>query len=382
MQYGPICHYSELNSVASVSIDSNGNTVLGLTTPTSKAFYLDSSNRAFGLVKLPVTPHVVSLENMTLNTFNPILSGGIAYGLTMTGLTIPNPVGGGLFGHGYKRDLVIQNSTWSFGRGDANSSFAGTDEFDQFTNVTFSNNTISGYSTPEVEGAGIGTRIYLTEGSSQFTFTGNTFNKVSVSIAHTTDDVFKNNTFNDGYITVGNAYTLAADCVSAPQDFSQLSFNSSAALDIELNIFNIDDQYQPPNAIQAGAYTNATIANNTINYGGVYPFRLSMIAAASGSISGNTITILQNALNSQLPAPIAFCVQTSTTNTSNPTAGALPISVVSNTVNGAAVLTDVQVSDPGFANAPISCSKNNFNSSAQYTVINTNPNNTNVSFTQ
>ena len=165
------------------------------------------------------------------------------------------------------------------------------------------------------------------------------------------------------------------------EDDTQLSFASAATIDIEFNTFNIADDYQAPYTILSGAYTTGTIANNTINYSGVYPNAPVVIAAAAGTISSNVITVSQNAQLSPAPSS-AFCLQPSTTNASSPKAGEIPISVSNNTVKGTAVKFDVEVADPGFSTPPITCSGNAFSSAAQYPVYNDNPNNTDVSCTQ
>ena len=195
---GPQCHYSELNTVAAV----NGTTIT-LMYPASK-HYFDDGTDSFGMIKMPVTPHDIAIENMTIDTPNPILSTGLVYGVFINNVTLPVSIEPGPFGGGFKRDVTIQNSSWNFGIGAAN--YSGTDEYDQFTNVAFLNNTISGHGAPGAEGVGLLSRIYATEGSSQFTFEGNTVFNAGLYFDQTTDDVIKNNQFYNGIVTAGVNY--------------------------------------------------------------------------------------------------------------------------------------------------------------------------------
>ncbi len=276
------CHFSELNTVAAVS---GGKVTLAY--PASKTYYDDGSS-AFGMVKLPVTPHDIAIQNMTIDTYNPVLSTGMVYGLLVNNVVVNGSMSHGAFGGGFKRDVTIENSTWTLGTGDA--SYGGTDEYDQFTNVLFSGNTVTGYAAPGAEGLSLAARIYATEGSSQFTFENNTLNNLSLYFDQTTDDVVTNNQLNDGAVVLGDAYGVIPFSSGPNHDAAFVSFNSQAAADIDTNTFTGQAPYSPPFLLRLGHFTSGTVANNTINYVGnqnTFPG----ITSYGGSVTGNKVTI-------------------------------------------------------------------------------------------
>ena len=336
------CHFSELNTVASIS----GNTVT-LVYPTSKR-YFDDGGSSFGLVRMPKTPtvpHDIALQNLTFDTYNQILATGIVYDLLIDSVTINGFVNHGPFGGGFKRDVTIQNSTWGFGIGDL--SFGGTDEYDQFTNVAFLHNTVVGYAAPGSEEYSEMARIHATEGSSQFTFRDNTFYDVSLYLDQTTDDVISHNQFTNGIINIGTAFG-GTDFLFGPEhDASFDSFGSQASADIDYNTFNSDSAYVPPFLLQIGHFTNATITGNTISYQGNEP--MAAINAYSGDFSGNTIN-----LSGELESIAITLVPDE-----SPKTTPAPFRLENNTFNISGFSLGALVPDPGFNDPASICIQNN-----------------------
>jgi hypothetical protein len=336
------CHFSELNTVAAV----NGGKVT-LAYPASKT-YRDDGSSAFGMVKLPVTPHDIAVEDMTIDTYNPVISTGMVYGLLVSDVSINGSMTHGAFGGGLKRDVTIENSTWTIGTGDA--SYGATDEYDQFTNVLFTGDTVNGYAAPGAEALSVAARIYGTEGSSQFTFKNNVFNNVSVYFDETTDDVVSNNQFNNGAVILGSAYGVIPFSFGPDHDAAFVSFASQVSADIDNNTFNGQTPYSPPFIVRLGHFALGTVANNTINYAGnqtAFPG----ITSYGGAITGNTMAIS----NPQGSVGIAVIPDQSST------IPAASFNVQDNTVSQVGgVSLAVYVTDPGFLDtAPICIQANN-----------------------
>ncbi len=279
------CHFSELNTVASVS----GN-IVNLVYPTSKRFYNDGSS-SFGVVKTLIAPHDVAIQNMAINTYAPITYVGQTYGLVINGLQINGAIAHGAFGGGFKRDVTIENSSWTFGAGDA--SYNGTDEYDQFTHVAFLNDTITGYGAPGAEAFSLMPRIYGTEGSSQFTFQNNTLNHAAVYFDQTTGDVISQNVFNDAILNLGAAYGTRSFLYGPVHNTSFDSFGSQATATVSNNTFNEDSAYIPPFLLQIGHFDNAAVTGNVIESQSSAP--MAAITAYSGNFTGNTLVLAAEA---------------------------------------------------------------------------------------
>ena len=336
------CHFSELNTVKSVS----GNQV-ALVYPVSKR-YFDDGGSSFGLVKMlksPATPHDIALEDMTIDTYNPVTATGMVYGLLVDAVTINGAINHGPFGGGFKRDVTIQNSSWEFGTGDV--SYGATDEYDQFTNVAFLNNTIRGYTAPGAEAYALMARLYATEGSSQFTFKDNHFYDVSLYFDQTTDDVISHNQFSNGIVDLGAAYGGTAFMFGPNHDASFDSFGSQTSADIDTNTFSFDPGYVPPFLLQIGHFAAATITGNSITYPGKEP--MAAITAYSGDFSGNTLT-LSGEFDS---IGIALVPDES------PKTAAAPFRVENNTIHMSGLSLGILVPDPGFTDAAGICIQNN-----------------------
>ena len=360
------CHFSELNTISSIS----GSTV-SLLNAASKKFYNDGSS-SFGMIGMPTTLHDFALTNLTINTFNPVLTSGQVYGVLIDTVTINGNVSHGPFGGGYKRDVTIQNSTWSFGTGDV--SYAATDEYDQFTNVTFYNNNISGYAAPGAEGPSEGARLYATEGSSQFTYKNNTFTNASVYFDQTTDDVITNNTFNNGVMTVGIAYgpNKTSYCYAPYQDPSFLSYASQSAVNINTNTINISDGYLFPYLLRVGDFITSTITNNVLNYNATQ--NLQGISSYGGSITGNTVAFTGPTNNS-----VGICLIPDQSPSTPPNR----FNVQNNTIKGGSVAAGIYIPDPGFTDTtPICIQSNTFTTTSGPNVKIDSPQSINQSCTQ
>ncbi len=278
------CHFSELNTVVSVASDGNTTT---LAYPASKRYYPDQYGSSFGVIKLPTTPHDFAMEHMAINTYDPITSGGQAFGLLFNDLHINGYLNSGVFGNGYKRGETIENSTWGIGAGD--DSYADVDEYDQYTDVSFIGNTVYGDCATQASGRSAQCRIYGTEGSSNFTFTNNNFYNVSVFFDQTTNDTLTGNTFVNGDLNLGLAYGQNTYYFGPTKDATYVSFGSSTNADVERNTFEIDSNYAAPFILRVGNFTRSIIASNTVTYNGTN--FTPAIWTYSGTVNGNTVII-------------------------------------------------------------------------------------------
>ncbi len=337
------CHFSELNTVAAV----NGN-VLTLAYPASKHYYSDGVN-SFGLVPMPVTPHDIALQNMTIDTYSPILSTGMVYSLLINNVNIVGAINHGPFGGGLKRDVTIENSSWTFGAGDA--SFDNTDEYDQFTNVSFLGNTITGLAAPGAEGVSYQARIYGTEGSSQFTVKNNTFNNVSLYFDETSDDVISNNQFTNGVVYMGSAFGNNRFLSGPNRNAAFVSYDSQAAADIDTNTFTLTAPFSPATVVSVGDFTAATVTNNKVSFSGnrsMFP----VITAYSGTYTGNTLAVANSG------GTLGFAVVPDQ-NTNGITSS---FNIANNTIQAVgSIAAGVYITDPGFTDTrPICVQSNNY----------------------
>lgn len=339
---GGNCHFSELNTIQSVS-----GTTVTLKYPASKRYYDDGTN-SFGMVKLPVTPRDIALKNMTIDTGSAVIGGGYVYGLLVDHVTVNGSPTGGAFQGGFKRDVVIENSSWGMGEGDA--TWSGTEEFDQFTGVALIHDQITGNSAPGSEGPSMGSRLYFTEGTSQVLIKDCTFNHVSVYFQDTTDDVIDGNTFHDADITLGGNYNEYEHTLlwGSYQDSSVLSFDSQDWVQIENNTFNIDPTFFPPWIINIGHFKHGQIDGNVINDNTSQ--YLAAINSDGGEIEDNTINLGPNASSSYGIAAIPDV---------GPGLPASSFTIENNIIIGPATIDGIYIVDSGFTNIAPVCIKDN-----------------------
>ncbi len=277
------CHYTELNTIA--SIDALGNYVLKY--PASKNYYQDQLGSDFGMVKMPVTPHNVELYHMAVNTYDRIFGAGMAYGLTVDAVQINGYVSyGGAFGGGYKRDVLIKNSVWGVGDGEAG--YAGEEEYDKFTNLQIVNNYVVGDAPASSFGPTQQARLYATEGTSQVYYYSNSFDNVSLNFDQTTDVLIDHNNFHEGTITLGAAFGQQLFAFGNNLTSSFVSFGSQVNAEVTSNNFLIDSGFPTPWVIRLGHFNNATIASNVITYNDAKA-PAAMIFTDSGTVIENTI---------------------------------------------------------------------------------------------
>jgi hypothetical protein len=335
------CHFSELNTIEAIQ----GNT-LTLEYPTSKKYYDDGVD-SFGLVKLPTTLHNIALQNLTINTYNRVIGPGYVYGLLINKVVVNGSPAEGAFVGGYKRDVVIENSSWNIGTEDA--TWNGTEEFDQFTDVAFIGNTITGNS-PDSSNA---SRIYLTEGTSQIMFEDNTISHVSIYFQDTTDDVIRGNIFHNGDVTIGKSYNEFGHPLEwgNPQDASFLSFGSQTSASISGNSFTIDSAFTPPWVINLGHFDHGGIDGNVIVYDAGSP--LAAINSDGGYIGNNTVTLGPLATSSWGIAVIPD---------EGPGIAPSNFIVAHNTVNATVAAGGIYIVNAGFSDpAPICLEQNTIN---------------------
>lgn len=340
---GGNCHFSELNTIQSIS----GNAV-ELKYPASKRFY-DDGTSSFGMVKLPVTPHDIAIENMTIDTNDIVIDSGLVYGVLVNNVTVDGSPAIGPFVGGFKRDVVIENSSWSIGEGDA--TWNGTEEFDQFTGVALIHDQITGNNSPFSEGPSMGARLYFTEGTSQVLITDCTFNHASVYFQDTTDDAIDDNTFNDADITVGLSYNeYNHDLLwGGYQDNSVLSFDSQDWAQVDGNTFNTDNSFFPPWIINIGHFKGGQVDGNTINDNSPQR-RLAAINSDGGEIEGNTINLGSKAALSFGIAAIPD---------EGPGLPASSFTIEGNTIVGPAAINAIYVVNSGFTDTAPVCIENN-----------------------
>lgn len=342
---GGNCHFSELNSILRIE-----GRVITLKYPTSKKIY-DDGRDSFGLVKLPVTPHNVGIENLTINTSNPITGSGLVYGLLINHVTINGFLNHGAFGGGFKRDVLIENSSWGLGLGDV--SWYGTEEYDQFTNVEFINDAVTGHAAPRSEGPSQCARLYFTEGTSQVVIEGSTFDHVSILFEDTTDNIVDGNEFNDAHVSIGGSFDpFNHPLLQGPlNDAAFLSFGSQQASEVNNNVFNIDSTFYPPWIINLRHFVKGQIDGNTIVDNS--PGSLAVINSAGGKIKGNMITLGTRAISSWVIAAIPD---------EGPGVPASSFDIEGNIINAGSALAGIYVVDSGFTNtAPMCIAGNTIN---------------------
>ena len=359
------CHFSELNTV----IARNGNT-LTLAYPTSKRYY-DDGLSSFGITvrtHLPIiaVPHIIALQHMTIDTYNNIFNTGNVIGMLINDIHTTGFASHGPFAGGAKRDLTIENSSWGTGAGDA--SWNGTDEMDKFTNVIFSNDTVTGYAAATSEGLSTGARIYATEGSSMFTFQNNTFNNFLLLFQSTTEDAIVQNTFHNGEVNVGYAYDDNTYNFTTYHNHSYQSFASQENALIDSNVFDLDASYQAPVVISLGDYVNGIISNNVIT--DLSNRDIPAITSYGGLVDKNSITFSSNTYYSVgialLPDP-------------NPAGSGASIHAAYNTITAPHIGIGIYLVDPGVsASTPVCVEQNIFNMGSGQTLADYAPSNFNL----
>lgn len=359
---GGNCHFSELNTILSVS----GNTVT-LKYPASKRYYDDGAS-SFGMVKLPVTPHDIALEDMTIDTNSIVIGPGYVYGLLVDNVTVNGSPAAGAFWAGFKRDEIIENSSWGIGEGDA--TWNGTEEFDQFTGIALINDQITGNNAPGSDGPSMGARLYFTEGTSQVLIMDCTLNHASVYFQDTTDDVIDHNTFNDADITVGGNYNEFKHGYfwGSYQDASVLSFDSQNWAQIDNNTFNASPTFFPPWIINIGHFKHGQVDGNTINDNTPQQY-LAAINSDGGEIEGNTV-------NLGFKATLSVGIVAIPDEGPNlPTSG---FDIEKNKIVGPQDINSIQVIDSGFTNTAPVCIQNNTIEVTKGTPVNVSPTSTNL----
>jgi hypothetical protein len=352
------CHYSELNTIAAV----NGRQ-LTLAYPTSKRYY-DDGVSSFGMVALPVIPHNIVIQDITFDTSDSILGSGLVYGLLINHVVVNRDSGSsGAFGGGYKRDVVIENSTWSFGRTDGDGWY---DEYDQFTDLKLLNNAITGRAPPGVETGSQMAKLYMSEGTSEVNIEGNVFDHASLTIDQTTDDIVQDNVLIDAILTIGDAYYPTENPLAFGnfQNASFASFDSQDSLTISNNAIMIGTNFAPSWVIRIGHFTAADITDNVIYYSDAY--KLPVIESNGGTITTNTITFGPLSTN-------AFGIAVYPDEA--PNIAPSSFDVTANTIIGASISSGIYVTDPGFTDtAPVCIQGNIINIGQGATISMQNPN--------
>jgi hypothetical protein len=334
-------HFSELNTVASV----DGDTIT-LVYPTSKR-YFDDGGSSFGLTKLPITPHNIEIQHLTLQTSDAITASGDVFGLLVNDLQVQGNLKSA-FGGGYKRGFTVENSSWTLGEGTSGS--GEEEEYDQFTTVAFLHNKLTGFAAPGSEGPSGMARLFATEGTSQLLFEGNVFDHISLYAGQTTDYYVLNNTFVDGIIAAGVAYGLGTKQFdpSTPGDRSFLSFASQEYFSADGNTFLITSDFNPPWIIRAGDFSSGNISDNQITYSGTHAPGF-MIGTFNGTVLNNTISI-----QSQTVGNIIALIPDQSPNT--------PMSSFTaegNVTSAHIISADIIVPNPGFTDTAPVCVQNN-----------------------
>lgn len=335
-------HFSEINTIASIS----GN-VITLAYPTTKRYFNDGQN-SFGVTQLPVTPHNIAMQHLNISTSEPITTTGDVIGMLVNDVHIQGVLSMGAFGGGYKRGVTIENSLWSFGQGGA--SWGQEDEYDQFNDLAFLNNSVTGYAAPGSEGPSAMARIYATEGTSQVLFWGNTFDHVSIYADQTTDFYVQNNTFTDGIINLGvayGAYTQPYDPGPAG-DHSFLSFDSQGAASTDHNSFTITSDFNPPWVIRNGDFSAGNISNNVISYSGATAPEF-IIGSFNGAVLNNTIS-MQPLFSGSIIALVPDV---------SPVTAVSTFSVQGNSTSARIIQANVAIPSGGFTDTGQVCVQNN-----------------------
>ncbi len=344
-------HYTELNTVASIS----GN-VINLVYPTSKRYY-DDGGSSWGLTKMPITPHNIELQHFNLQTFDTVVTPGDVIGELVNDVQINGTLSNGAFGGGYKRNVTIEHCQWAFGKGTAG--WGQEDEYDEFTDLAFIENTITGYAAAGSEGPSGMAKIYATEGTSEVLFTGNTFDHVSLYADQTTEYFVQNNTFVDGIIAAGLAYAAHSGYAPLTQaDQSFLSFDSQGAFSTDHNTFNITSDFSPPWVIRAGDFAHGNISDNVISFAGKMSPAF-MIATFNGTVLNNTLTI-------QTPAVENIIVLVPDQSSETPMSTFV---VQGNRTSAQIVAADILVTDSGFTDTNPVCIVNNTLQASQGTAL-------------
>jgi hypothetical protein len=164
--------------------------------------------------------------------------------------------------------------------------WAGTDEYDQFSDVTFANNKITGFDYPGSNSA----RLYGTEGSTRFTFTNNDFYNMMLAFQLSADITISGNRFHDSNIAIGGYDNYA----QVPFEFQS---GTLGTVSITGNTLSFAADTMTP--ISMGYNLNSTISDNQISYDTPKTICQDIIAVANGTLNGNTIAVGSNVACSQ-----------------------------------------------------------------------------------
>lgn len=286
------CHFSELNTIASVDVGSGQAT---LVYPISKKYW-DDGYDSFGMTRLPKLPHGITIKDLDLIGQKPVLStDSAAFDVTIDGIRMHSVGAENYLGSGYKRGLTIKNSTLHLGTG--LQGWGGTTELDQVTDVTVVNNHVTGYAAPGAESPSAGARLYFTEGSNNVQIRDNTFKNFQVSFQEANDVFVSNNAFIDSVVWVG---TTQRTPFNSANRWSYLSYASQHTASISHNSFSISPSYRPGWVVKVGNFSDASITDNTFKYFSNYPHSWA-ISTASGVVARNQIEV-QTPVSK--PAPI------------------------------------------------------------------------------
>lgn len=272
-------NFSELNTITAIDSSSG---VVSLALPLNKKYWSDGYN-AFGVSQLAEqAPRNITLQNLTLDTYQKVLSQGPVFNLEIDHMASLHPITGNAMGTGYKRGLSITNSSWQFGNGLRG--WSSVNEFDKAADVVFTGNTVQGYAGKFAEGPSQGAKVWFSEGVTNLTVANNHFIGVQL-ITDQSDDVrVENNLFEDSMAWIG---TQEHDLWNG--NWGYVSFGSQHNAKIDNNHFVISSNYGPAWVVYLGNFDGqASIQGNTIDYNQTKS-PLWMIYAASGTIAHNTI---------------------------------------------------------------------------------------------
>ncbi|MBV8208680.1 MAG: hypothetical protein JO133_01330 [Burkholderiaceae bacterium] len=278
LPYANNCHFSELNTV--VSLDKTSGK-LALALPVTKKYWNDGYS-SFGLVRLSQIAHNITLQNLDVLSYTPLLYGA-GYNISFIGIRMHNVANMDFLGTGTRRGLTIENSTLSWGSG--SQGWINTQEFDQVEDVTVSGNTFTGYAAPRAEGPSQGARLYFTEGTTNLRVRNNTFQNFQL-LTQAADAVsVTHNKFKDSVAWVG----LVHESPYQPfTDFSYVSFASQHGASITSNTFQHDLNYQAFTIVWLGTFGDGNVNDNTFTYASVPTW---IVYTAGGNVARNTINV-------------------------------------------------------------------------------------------
>lgn len=312
--YAGNCHFSELNTIASVDTSSG---IVTLALPLTKKYWFDGRND-FGLVKLDKLPHNIRVSNLTFDSYHRLLNEGSAtFNVTVDNVRYLNVVPGSAMGTGSKRGFRVLNSYFQLGAGSFG--WSQWDEFDQVNDVLFSGNTLIGYATPKSEGPSQGTALFFSEGTNNLNFRNNTVSNIQLNLQVGDEIYIQGNRFINSMPWIGASQRSPFRTTRDAGDY--MSYASQHHAEISDNTFTIDNSFEPLFVISMGTYDQGFIQRNTFKNQTARPDSWS-IFATSGTISDNNIDLSGSSIN----RPSFIWI--------SPDVDAKPFSVKSNTLTG------------------------------------------------